>query len=129
MQLITLSDIKLPLGKSEDSLFTLAQKKLGKKPAYFRICKKSLDARNKDDIKYIYTIAFSATAYQPPTPCIERLEKHKLPTAPVLVVGSGPAGLFCALQLLKRGITPLLIERGAPVDERSSVYFASKRTV
>lgn len=124
MQLITLSDIKLPLGKSEDALFALAQKKLGKKPAYFRICKKSLDARNKDDIKYIYTIAFSATAYQPQTPYIERLEKRKLPTAPVLVVGSGPAGLFCALQLLKRGITPLLIERGAPVDERTCIVQA-----
>jgi uncharacterized FAD-dependent dehydrogenase len=35
-----------------------------------------------------------------------------------LVVGSGPAGLFCALRLLARGIKPVLIERGAPVEER-----------
>lgn len=36
-----------------------------------------------------------------------------------VVVGSGPAGLFCALMLARAGFKPLLIERGAPVDKRS----------
>ncbi|MBR2330275.1 MAG: FAD-dependent monooxygenase, partial [Clostridia bacterium] len=80
--------------------------------------KKSLDARDKENIKYIYSIEFSATAQPILQPEIERLPKSKLPTSPVLVVGGGPAGLFCALQLLKRGIAPILIERGAPVEER-----------
>jgi uncharacterized FAD-dependent dehydrogenase len=118
MQIITLSDIKLPLGKGEDALIALAQKKLGKKPAYFRIRKKSLDARDKENIKYIYSIEFSSTPQPTIQPEIERLPKSKLPTSPVLVVGGGPAGLFCALQLLKRGVAPILIERGAPVEER-----------
>lgn len=118
MKIITLSDIKLPIEKGEDALIALAQKKLGKKPAYFCIRKKSLDARDKENIKYIYSIEFSATAQPILQPEIERLPKSKLPTSPVLVVGGGPAGLFCALQLLKRGITPILIERGAPVEER-----------
>ena len=118
MKIITLSDIKLPIEKGEDALIALAQKKLGKKPAYFCIRKKSLDARDKENIKYIYSIEFSATAQPILQPEIERLPKSKLPTSPVLVVGGGPAGLFCALQLLKRGIAPILIERGAPVEER-----------
>lgn len=121
MQIITLSDIKLPLGKGEDALIALAQKKLGKKPAYFRIRKKSLDARDKENIKYIYSIEFSSTPQPTIQPEIERLPKSKLPTSPVLVVGGGPAGLFCALQLLKRGVAPILIERGAPVEERERI--------
>ncbi len=36
----------------------------------------------------------------------------------VIVVGSGPAGLFAALRLIKLGLKPVIIERGKPVDER-----------
>lgn len=42
---------------------------------------------------------------------------HKGKNPPV-VVGSGPAGLFCALTLSEAGLSPILIERGSPVDER-----------
>ena len=54
MSVITLSDIKLPLGKNESELVKLAEKKLGKKPAYFAILKKSLDARDKSNIRFVY---------------------------------------------------------------------------
>ena len=118
MSLRALSDIKLVLGQSENTLRSIAEKKLGRKAAYFAIKKKSLDARDKNNIKYIYTIEFSATPYSEPLPVIERLPKEKTPKQSVLVVGSGPAGLFCALRLLDHGITPIVIERGAPVEER-----------
>ena len=36
----------------------------------------------------------------------------------VVIVGSGPAGTFCALRLLDYGIEPVLLERGAPMSER-----------
>ncbi len=35
-----------------------------------------------------------------------------------MVVGSGPAGLFCALILAEAGLKPIVIERGKPVDQR-----------
>lgn len=35
-----------------------------------------------------------------------------------VVVGAGPAGLFCALYLARAGMRPLLIERGQPVERR-----------
>jgi uncharacterized FAD-dependent dehydrogenase len=36
----------------------------------------------------------------------------------VVVVGAGPAGLFCALQLARAGVKPILLERGQPVESR-----------
>ena len=38
----------------------------------------------------------------------------------VVVVGSGPAGLFCALRLIAGGIAPVLVERGGTVEERTA---------
>ena len=118
MRIITLSDIKLSLDKDERELFRIATKKLGKPPRYFRIRKKSLDARNKSDVRFVYTIEFSDEEQRQTPQPLERLHATKLPNNPVMVVGSGPAGLFCALRLLERGITPIVIERGAPVEER-----------
>ena len=64
MSLLTLSGIKLPVTKGEGELIKLAQKKLGCPPAHFRILKKSLDARDKNDIRFVYTIAFSGEEEQ-----------------------------------------------------------------
>lgn len=124
MRLLTISDIKLPLGKDESALYTIAAKRLGTKPAYLKIRKKSLDARDKENIRFVYTIDCSATPVAKEQETLERLPVRCTPKQTVLVVGSGPAGLFCALRLLERGITPLLIERGAPVDERERAISA-----
>ena len=40
------------------------------------------------------------------------------PRRKVVIVGAGPAGLFCALQLVRAGIKPILLERGQPVESR-----------
>ena len=130
MSLRTLSDIKLPITASEKELVTLAEKKLGGKAGYFAIKKKSLDARDKSNLRYVYTIEFSKTPQTPVEERLETLPSYKQPQAPVLVVGSGPAGLFCALRLLARGIKPIVIERGAPVEEREKsmqTFFTTKR--
>ena len=130
MSIRTLSGVKLPIDQSETELLKIAEKQLKGKPQYFAIRKKSLDARDKNNLHYLYTIEFSHEK-QEPKPCIrERIPKEKLPKKPVLVVGSGPAGLFCALRLLQRGITPIVIERGAPVEEREKsiqTFFDTKR--
>ena len=118
MSLTTLSGIKLPVGKDEKSLVKLAEKRLGKKPAYFAIRKKSLDARDKGNLHYLYTIEFGDEQPQKKE-ALDRLPKTRLPQKPVLIVGSGPAGLFCALRLLERGIPSIIAERGPCVEERA----------
>lgn len=118
MKIVTLSDLKLPVSKDESALLTIAEKKFGKKIKYFKIRKKSLDARDKENLRYVYTVECGDTPYQEPEEVIERLPDMKKPQKPVIVVGSGPAGLFCALRLIERGILPIVIERGDSVKER-----------
>lgn len=129
MSVLTISDIKLPVTEDEKKLLAIARKKLGREPKYFAIKKKSLDARDKNNLRYVYTVECSAKPYHEEPPVFERLSADKAPKRKVLVVGSGPAGLFCAIRLLDHGISPLLIERGAPVEEREKAIdtFCVKR--
>jgi uncharacterized protein len=38
--------------------------------------------------------------------------------SPVIIVGGGPAGLFCAYELARAGIRAIVVDRGKPVQER-----------
>ena len=96
------------------------------------IYKKSVDARKKSDIKLIYSVM--ATPKGESGVISGRLERigareqtleslsfeygnEKLKARP-LVVGMGPAGLFCALLLAEQGYSPIIIDRGDSVYDR-----------
>ncbi len=99
----------------------------------FHIVKKSVDARKKPDIFFSYTVRFNVeqeervrrrnrnnrnlTRVEPEARLEERIRPVSSPEK-VLVVGSGPAGLFCAYYLALCGYRPTVIERGAPMEER-----------
>ena len=80
---------------------------------YFRVVRKSLDARDKKDIKWVYTVDVSEKDETPAPSCMQAKRKGR-----VLVVGGGPAGLFAALYLARGGMKVTLAERGKCVEER-----------
>lgn len=114
-----LTDVRLPLGRPEEELRRIAEKKCRMRLPYVRILKKSLDARDKDNIRYIYSLEVSDRPQREERQPLSRLPRSLCPERPVLVVGSGPAGLFCALRLIDRGIPVELVERGPSVEERA----------
>lgn len=131
---ITLRNLAVDYKTEESLLPRLAAARLCLKDcdiSSFRILRKGLDARKKSKIKYVYTVEFSLPdpeafllkhAGDPdisPSPTVTgKLFTKVVTQKKVVIVGSGPAGLFAALRLAEFGITPLLIERGRPVEER-----------
>lgn len=111
-----ISGIKLKIGESEGLLRERCAKAAGVKVKdikHFKILKKSLDARDKGNIFYVYNVEYSLFDY------CEEHEKYPSARGTVAVVGAGPCGLFCALYLAGCGIKPILFERGESVDNRA----------
>ncbi len=110
-------NLKLSPFESQDKLFEKACKKLNISKGeikHFKILKKSIDARNKSNVFYNYVVEIS-NKEEVVFPCeYKRISKKQS----VLVVGAGPSGLFCALELLRHGFEVCLIERGKCVEER-----------
>ena len=97
----------------------------------FVILKKSLDARDKSDIKYVYSVAlktdeksekyllrkyknafeYVAKPYQTP-------KRNNDSESDIVIVGMGPAGLFAALVLSEAGFKPVIIDKGKCVEDR-----------
>ncbi len=115
--MITLNNVKLKVFEKEDLLLQKGVKISGNKNLkYFKILKKSIDARDKNNIFYVYNIALSET------PIINTKKQYGkiAKKGNILVVGAGPCGLFCALDLLRYGFTVTLIERGDKVEDRQN---------
>lgn len=110
----TAENIKLSAYRPESDLLEIARKKLGAPVKYFKILKKSLDARDKNNIFWLYSFAYSAEEERE-----KELPPGKIKGNPkIAVIGSGPAGLFCAVRLVQHGFKPIIIERGERVEER-----------
>ena len=136
--MIRIHDLSIPpLPESERRV--LLEKKIrrfagGILPSW-KIARRSVDARKKEEIRYIYTVDLEEMGEKKEAALLKRargfkaerikIEDYRLPEAGQevlaerpLIIGAGPAGLFAAWMLATAGYQPLLLEQGAPAEER-----------
>jgi uncharacterized protein len=84
----------------------------------FNVIKRSIDSRGKQPLINISLEAFINEPFSKTE--ISRIQfsdvSRSVKTA--IIIGAGPAGLFAALQLIERGIKPIILERGKDVRSR-----------
>ena len=101
-------------GEGIEKVLSRASKKSGKKVHNWRILKESIDARNKADIRLVYSVEIN---YDPSEAKVLEIPKAESKERPV-VVGFGPCGIFAGLVLARAGMRPVILERGDDVDRR-----------
>lgn len=91
-----------------------------------KIVKESLDARKKNAMAMVYSVWVSLPGtlknhkdIVPYVPQPALIPETGEPLTRPVVVGAGPCGLFCAYELVQRGFSPIVVERGEPVEKRS----------
>lgn len=116
-----INDLRLPFRHTEEQLVhKIKQKSRCKSLFSYRIRKKSIDARNKSNILYVYSIEIfpKKEDYIEKKLFLDEIKEISAKTRPV-IAGTGPAGLFCGLYLAKAGLRPVLLERGKEVSLRA----------
>lgn len=139
--MIRINQLKLPLEYEKEKLLQKAAKILGISPTdilKIDIIKESIDARKKPEIFYSYIVDVTlksggskreesivrkkkdrnlSISHEKPY-CLPECGTSPLAYPPV-IIGTGPAGLFCGLMLARKGYCPILLERGEDVDART----------
>lgn len=134
--MIRLSQITMPVGHSLEALQQKCYKLLKITPKdvqSFQIIKQSIDARKKPDILFSYVVDIACNKEEKVLkasrlkqaevikPEIYHFPKHgeKKLEKPIVIIGMGPAGLFCGYMLAMYGYKPIILERGLDVDSRT----------
>ncbi|TVQ18159.1 MAG: FAD-binding protein, partial [Bacteroidetes bacterium] len=113
--------IKAPTSYTDDMLRQMISRQLKIRQFSFQVEGKSLDARNKREIHWLLKIAVVSDEIKGgEAPGTEPLHiPYRKRNEKVLVVGSGPAGFFCAYVLQKAGFQTVIIDRGSDVLKRN----------
>lgn len=137
------TDLSFPFDVEEEEILNSAVTKMKRagvdsRMLHFRLYKKSLDARKKDNIRVVCSVLVTADEpiAIPSVAGVKPFEESELCIeygcetmyGRPLVVGMGPCGMFAALLLAENGYRPILIDRGGSVDERVRAVEAFYRT-
>lgn len=141
-QLIRINSLKINISHNDEDLRNKILKTLRIDSSHlvgYKIVKRSLDARDKADIHYVYSIdavtdcdekllsnkklknitPSKEVKYNDPAKDVSDFSDIVKSTKRPIVIGFGPAGMICAYKLAAAGLKPLIIERGADVDTRT----------
>lgn len=136
MKVLRISGIKLSMSEDETQLMgkTASLLKISQSDIVgFEVIKKAIDARRNKPPHFVYAAKMSIKDnIELPQEIATGIQLHELenelsepyfskvtvPDIPIVVVGSGPAGLFAAYVLAWRGLPVLLLERGTQVEKR-----------
>lgn len=138
--MIQISQLKLPCGSDLSRIEKKIRKRLHLKideSFTWKILRHSVDARKKPDLADVYTVGVVLDSHDQEEKALRKLhdrnitfkkeEIYNFPKTPSdakqmkyrpVIVGMGPAGLFCALLLAEHGYCPIVLERGAAMEER-----------
>ena len=139
--MIRLNQLKLPVNHTEAQLMSKTAQILRIMEAEIlaiEIVRQSLDARKKPELFYNYsvnvTVKREEKVYKDAVrrlgkanvQLMEKTEYHfpkggtQMQKHPTVIIGMGPAGLFCAYYLAQHGYAPVILERGEDVDTRQA---------
>lgn len=132
--MLRISNLKISITNDKD-IKEILQKRVGTEILEYKIIKRSIDARDKSDILYVYSIDIKVNNeekllkrnYKNFNVGIAKDENYSYPKNGeeelqnrTVVVGFGPAGMFCSLILARCGYKPIILERGKDIVERDN---------
>ena len=130
--MLRIDNLKLPVGAKEDKLRTacahalrvseealvsvkLLRRSIDAREGVKLVCSAAVEVKNESGVlrrcKNKNVQPYAPKKYTPPAPV-------SAPEVSPVVIGAGPAGLFCALLLARCGARPILLERGRAVEQR-----------
>ena len=128
--MIRVRNIKLLIEEdNEENLLKKVSKKLRiNNINSYKIVKKSIDARDKNNIYYVYELDIDTNEkvrvdnkdiFNTPNEEYKyTITGNEILNNKIVIVGSGPSGLFCSYMLSEAGYSPIVIEQGSPIEER-----------
>ena len=131
--MLRINQLKLPVNHTEEELIKRVKKLLRcEEIPEITIVRRSIDARKKPELYFNYILNIQvknqASVYRKcdkKQVLIWEEVPYRFPVAAYggstrpVIIGTGPAGLFCGYMLAKAGFRPILLERGAPVEQRT----------
>ena len=128
---ILVNNVHVGLLEDQECRVERALKKAGLRPGQVErvtVAKRSVDARRRDNIRFLYTMAVETkegvqarlgdgVTEQLPLSFAPKPGSAPMKHRPV-IAGFGPAGMFCGLLLARMGYRPLILERGERMEDR-----------